>query len=76
MTRLSHRAREFQPFHAMAVAAKAGRLAEQGAEVIRPVLTSRRRQSTASAQRFAFLWARPASRTTSSAASALTFRRA
>lgn len=35
MTRLSHRAREFQPFYAMAVAAKAGRLAEQGAEVIR-----------------------------------------
>ena len=35
MTNLSQRALNFQPFYAMAVAARAGRLAEEGADVIR-----------------------------------------
>lgn len=35
MTRLSRRAREFQPFYAMSVAAEAARLAAEGNEVIR-----------------------------------------
>lgn len=35
MTNLSQRAFNFQPFYAMAVAARAGRLAEEGADVIR-----------------------------------------
>lgn len=35
MTNLSQRALNFQPFYAMAVAARAGRLADEGADVIR-----------------------------------------
>lgn len=35
MTRLSQRARDFQPFYAMAVAAEAGRLAGEGRDIIR-----------------------------------------